>query len=471
MKKKYIPLLILACLLAFACKQSANRATIYGSVDNYKDEGYLLCVYWGNDEFEADTLVVQSNGQFEYSRSFEQPAVVYLYLDYLFDDAVLIPFYMANGCKGTITITSSIDEAEQLHINATYEGDLKAEWEYIQASYNSPDIKTKEIAEFKDFKTYETFVKEKMNTLRALLDKSSYSEFKASEMRSINAREQSLLLRFARAQRKISERMDADADFAAYIKTIDLNEDFTLTDEILDLYLVYEPNPDKENAAIRKMKLIKKMITNQDVINKLSYTLMLLELPKGNAEDITAMYELYKQINTDTSFLSQTITTMYNQSLKLLKGASAIDFEMQDAQGNTLHFLDIIGKGKVVYVDFWASWCGPCVAEISHLAKLVERYKDNPDIVFVSISLDEVKNLWNRRLEKDNPTWPQYIVADSFGKPYTETACAKAYNINGIPRFMAFDKKGRIIDVNAPRPSDPNINSFLQSCLKFSIAQ
>ena len=72
-----------------------------------------------------------------------------------------------------------------------------------------------------------------------------------------------------------------------------------------------------------------------------------------------------------------------------------------------------------------------------------------PNIEFVSISLDRDKKEWLDKLEKDKPSWQQYIIPDNF-----ESEFAKEYNITFIPRFMLFDKEGKIISIDAPRPSD-----------------
>ena len=134
---------------------------------------------------------------------------------------------------------------------------------------------------------------------------------------------------------------------------------------------------------------------------------------------------------------------------------------MQTVDGKTIRFHDVIGQGKVTYIDFWATWCGPCCAEIPFIEKLVEKYKSNPNIEFVSISLDNDLGKWHKKLENDQPQWAQYIIPDNFNSTF-----AKEYNITAIPRFMLFDKEGRIISINADRPSDENIESYLNQYLK-----
>ena len=129
-------------------------------------------------------------------------------------------------------------------------------------------------------------------------------------------------------------------------------------------------------------------------------------------------------------------------------GAPAPEIEFVDANGKKFTLADL--KGRALYVDFWASWCGPCREEIPHLAKLVEEVGNNdPDILCISISIDDNATPWKKLIEKDKPVWPQYLATEAGQKSISED-----YQISGIPRFILIDKNGKIITVNAPRPSE-----------------
>ena len=137
-------------------------------------------------------------------------------------------------------------------------------------------------------------------------------------------------------------------------------------------------------------------------------------------------------------------------------GAPAADFTYPDAEGKMVSLSDF--KGKVVLVDVWATWCGPCRGEIPHLKKLEEEMHGK-DVVFMSVSLDE---------EKDKQTWLDFIKKEQLGGVQLfasgwDTPIAEAYGIEGIPRFMVFDKKGNIVSVRAPRPSDPELKEMLEA--------
>lgn len=131
-----------------------------------------------------------------------------------------------------------------------------------------------------------------------------------------------------------------------------------------------------------------------------------------------------------------------------------MECELEDITGKVFKFSDL--QGKAVYLDVWATWCGPCCEEIPYMEKVAEYFRNDPRIEIVSISVDANRKAWETKLEKDKPEWKQFLLKNF----------CDLYNINGIPRFMMFDKKGRIITVDAPRPSDPEIIGFIESHLK-----
>lgn len=88
----------------------------------------------------------------------------------------------------------------------------------------------------------------------------------------------------------------------------------------------------------------------------------------------------------------------------------ALDFEMMTPEGKMLKFSEV--WGKVVYIDIWSTWCGPCCEEIPYVAKLVEHYKDNPEIEFISISLDKNLKDWRNFLESHQSEWKQFVIPE-----------------------------------------------------------
>ena len=139
-------------------------------------------------------------------------------------------------------------------------------------------------------------------------------------------------------------------------------------------------------------------------------------------------------------------------------GGKAADFTYPDADGKMHSLSDY--KGKVVVVDVWATWCGPCKGELPHL-KALEKEMEGTDVVFIGVSLDK---------DKDLEKWKKFIVDEQlpgvqlFAGGWSKIA--QDYKITGIPRFMVFAKDGSIVDANAPRPSSAGLKLMLEAELK-----
>ncbi|WP_051238774.1 TlpA family protein disulfide reductase [Gaetbulibacter saemankumensis] len=140
-------------------------------------------------------------------------------------------------------------------------------------------------------------------------------------------------------------------------------------------------------------------------------------------------------------------------------GTQGYPWTYEDINGKKVSFSDF--KGKYVYIDAWATWCAPCKSQIPYLKKLEQEFHGK-DIVFVSVSLDK---------PKDKAKWSKFVIDEQLGgvQLFADAAfdsrIAKDYKINAIPRFLLFDKEGKIIDAKAARPSQPQLRAQLQKLL------
>ncbi|RYZ18241.1 MAG: TlpA family protein disulfide reductase, partial [Chitinophagaceae bacterium] len=148
------------------------------------------------------------------------------------------------------------------------------------------------------------------------------------------------------------------------------------------------------------------------------------------------------------------------QATAKMNGADSPTFDYENHKGGKTKLADF--KGKYVYIDNWATWCGPCRQEIPHLQKVEQAYHGK-NIEFVSISIDEQKN---------HDKWKQFVVDKKLGgvqlmadKDWSSDFI-KAYGITGIPRFILIGPDGKVVDANAPRPSDPRLREVLDRLLK-----
>lgn len=124
---------------------------------------------------------------------------------------------------------------------------------------------------------------------------------------------------------------------------------------------------------------------------------------------------------------------------KMAPGNMAPDFEELMVDGKTTMKLSDL-RGKVVLLDFWASWCGPCRRDNPHVVGLYEKYKDRGFTV-MSVSLDKSKENWIAAIEKDNLSWPNHVS----DLQQWSSRVGKIYGVNSIPFTVLIDQEGKIV--------------------------
>ena len=194
-----------------------------------------------------------------------------------------------------------------------------------------------------------------------------------------------------------------------------------------------------------------------------------LETIKTRYDSILNSYQdidstLSKMVRQQTSQMLTYFNQAYTKNKATAKGSISPKFnDYTDYKGGKKS-LDSF-KGKFVYIDVWATWCGPCIQQIPFLKSLEKEYHGK-NIEFISLSTDESSRSggsWEAAEKK----WRDFVKAKQLsgtqlwaGQDYS---FQQEYQINAIPRFILIDTEGKIIDANAPRPSEPRLKELFTS--------
>ncbi|MGA0231374.1 MAG: TlpA family protein disulfide reductase [Saprospiraceae bacterium] len=189
-------------------------------------------------------------------------------------------------------------------------------------------------------------------------------------------------------------------------------------------------------------------------------TNMLMILGPGE-QNLNAVVDKLKTFVSDEDLVAD-LDEKYESLKMLIPGNASPSFEFKNVNDQMVSIEDL--KGKNLYIDVWATWCGPCKAEIPHLKKLESEYQDK-NIEFVSISVDVPadEQKWKDMVAEKELKGIQLMSDNGW-----DTDFVKDYLIRGIPRFILIDKEGKIISADAPRPSSNDkikemINNLLVS--------
>jgi thiol-disulfide isomerase/thioredoxin len=274
---------------------------------------------------------------------------------------------------------------------------------------------------------------------------------------------------FHRYFNNLKEDVALSEKYYDFLKEIDLNNPRSLSSylylQTLESYIRYELQKalkkdtvlkDKEKYSLAEENFIQKTFSAEVrdiVLAQKVYTLL---VHQNNIELGKKMLDKYAATTKNKECID-ILNNAYYTGSKLTPGKAAPEFTYPDMNGKMISLKDF--RGKVVYLDIWASWCGPCLKEIPSAKKLEEEFRGK-DVVFLCVSIDRNENAWKKVIEEKEITGVHLISKGDF-----DSDIAKSYNVKGIPRYIIIGKDGNIVNSNAERPG-PGVKQEIEKLLK-----
>ena len=145
-------------------------------------------------------------------------------------------------------------------------------------------------------------------------------------------------------------------------------------------------------------------------------------------------------------------------------GELAADFSINES----LKLSDL--KGDYVLLDFWGSWCGPCIGEFPKVSELYQNYhgkkfESGGDFEVIGVAVETNEKRWQKAIDKFGLPWQYQVMDKATSLRFFDSPIADEYGVNEVPTKFLIDPNGNIVDANAPRPSDPRLKALLNSLL------
>jgi thiol-disulfide isomerase/thioredoxin len=211
--------------------------------------------------------------------------------------------------------------------------------------------------------------------------------------------------------------------------------------------------PLKTNALIKKARYPDK-IREFFIAFNLRYWLAAM----GITPETDSVFASFKRTYQKSNYLP-VLNRSYNGWLAIAPGKPAPEFEGYSHEGKKISIKDL--KGKIVYIDVWATWCGPCVAEIPASKKLQKELTNEDKVQFLNVSLDSKRSDWEKFLKKNKAWKGLHIIIE----PEMIQSFYTTYKLFGVPGYILIDQSGNIVTMKASRPSEGKIKSQIKQLL------
>ena len=450
--------LLLVAFSIFACKQEEKieYSVIKGKVENNTAENAII---QGHD-FEA-RIPISDDGSFADTLHLKKDGLYQMYIG-----GERTGIYMEKGQNVDLTLN-----AEEFDETLKYSGDLANSNNFLAAKYlwEEQNVDYKELYSFEEDEFFKKLDSEqkKMDSLYSTHQVKNDKFDKMLKDENMYSRA-ALIENYQDAHRYYSgvEDYQVGSDFYDDLKDINFKDTLAFRNSLayqslLEIHFNRIANEEtydggNNNHTLLYLKKVDSSLPDGYAKDKLMVGHLQFWLKPD--ESLDEAYNIYKNSNPNSENLPE-LTQRYNQLKSLTAGNASPTFNYENYKGGTTSLSDL--KGKYVYIDVWATWCGPCLREIPSL-KEVEKDYAGKNIQVVSISIDEPKDYdkWKQMISEKSLGGLQLMADNNWNSKFV-----KDYAILGIPRFILVDPKGDIVSADAPRPSDPELRKMLNSLL------
>lgn len=449
-------IVFMACALALiGCKEKAKHdyAIITGNITNKLPNDLTINSY---DQSFSEALDISADGTFSDTLSTDLASYI------LYDGKNPVFLHIEPGYELNIDY-NAIDFENSLVISGTgaeasnyLTEKRKQEQQFFgnaQATYslNEADYKAK----------LQSMKKEQLSFLKEY--KNIPENFAEKEKRNIHYTYLRLLSIYEAAHRQFSGNpsFTVSGDFLNELDDLDYGntEDFKFSNHykflVTNHYKQKADSISVTNSAANDLTYLNTVakIENETIKNGLLFDYAQMSLPRASNPDV--IYKFFTEHSTNKKNNS-IIEEKYKKLTALDVGKPSPEFEdYKNYNGGTTSLNDL--KGKYVYIDVWATWCGPCIRQIPALKDIEKKYHGK-NIEFVSISIDKASDFekWKTMVKEKDLKGVQLFADKDWSSSFV-----KDYGIQGIPRFILLDPDGNIVNTNAPRPTDPSLVDLL----------
>ena len=452
--KKYVDI---PCLLS---KSTKSTMRLNGKIENASSNLITLRVLHETITYKEELIEITTDlaGNFNLNLDLEKPAIATLQVNndfetfYIKPGEELVVNFDANALGTTLFFGGKDDVLNNMlmHLQQTFGQEIES-LQKNENSYNFSEYKNKLTDLWKKQCSYFTKLLKKTDL------PSDDKDFIQAEIDFSYA----LNLMYGLNNKNLGPDSDSfDRSKYKFLNQIQVSRQDVIANqnyvEFLHTYFDYLSKlPENSNSDIAELA---EMYLTGEPLNYVQAKELAKQCKLGKAYEAGNSIKAYLEKSEEEQF-NQILRIVYNETKELNEGALAPNFSLADIDGNMVSLSDY--KGKVVFIDFWATWCRPCIKMMHYNQELKDFYK-NKDVVFLFVAMDEDSAIWQNYVET-NALTGTHINANN-GKGYLSDI-AKLYKVRRLPLSILIDQEGRVAYNPSAAPSSNRIYSQINALL------